>query len=166
MRYLNITSPDINNGLGCRVTLWVAGCSHHCPGCHNKETWYYEQGKELNKSTIIELKEVLDKPYIKGLTLSGGDPLAQTPKSLMELYHFLEELRKIMREDQDIWLYTGYVMDEIYEDEDKWRILDFCDYLVDGPYKQEVRDTSLAFRGSRNQNIWKKENNEFRVIEL
>lgn len=159
MRYLNITHPDVNNGLGCRVTLWVSGCSHKCPGCHNQGTWDYNIGSPL-KNAWKEIKEQLEKSYIKGLTVSGGDPLAQSEESLNELYLFLKKVKKTFP-SKDIWLYTGYVMDEINKDENKWKILEFCDVVVDGPYVKDLRDTTLPFRGSSNQKIWFKEGNQF-----
>ena len=151
MRYINITSPDINNGTGFRVTLWVAGCSHHCKGCHNPETWNYNQGKKL-KEIKEELFDKLSKSYISGITISGGDPLSQNKLSLLELYFLL---RKIKRKfpNKDIWLYTGDVIEDINKDKLKKLVLSQCDVLVDGPYKYALRDTSLAFRGSSNQRI-------------
>ena len=151
MRILNITSPDVNNGAGFRVTLWVAGCSHHCKGCHNPETWNYKQGKTL-RDVRKDLFEQLDKQYIQGITLSGGDPLAQSKISLIQLYFLL---RKIKRKfpHKDIWIYSGYTYEEIMQDSFKKLVLSVCDVLVDGPYKYSLRDTSLAFRGSSNQRI-------------
>lgn len=151
MRVLNITSPDVNNGLGFRVTLWVAGCNHHCKGCHNPETWNYHQGKKLSE-VKKELFEQLDKEYIKGLTLSGGDPLAQNWKSLIELYILLGQIKRRFP-NKDIWIYSGDVYENLLEHPIKKRILQRCDVLVDGPYRYALRDTSLPFRGSSNQRI-------------
>lgn len=151
MRILNITSPDVNNGTGFRVTMWVAGCSHHCKGCHNPETWNYNQGKTL-REVRKDLYTALDKSYIKGLTLSGGDPLAQSKKNLIELYLLLRCIKKKFPE-KDIWIYSGYTYEEILQDKFKKLVLSQCDVLVDGPYKYALRDTSLAFRGSSNQRI-------------
>lgn len=151
MRILNITSPDVNNGLGFRVTLWVAGCGHHCKGCHNPETWAYNQGKKL-KAVKKELFEKLSEPYIKGLTLSGGDPLSQNKLSLLELYLLLTEIKKKFP-DKDIWIYSGYTYEEIVSNKLMNLVLSKCDILVDGPYKYALRDTSLPFRGSSNQRI-------------
>ena len=75
MRFWNISYPDLNNGLGCRVTLWIAGCNHHCLGCQNKQTWDFEGGRLFTKTDKDNLFGVLEKPYIKGITLSGGDPM-------------------------------------------------------------------------------------------
>ena len=151
MNYISITNPDINNGLGCRVTLWVAGCSHHCKGCHNPETWEYNQGKPLDEA-YDGVAAALRKPYIKGLTLSGGDPLSQSDDSLRELYDFLVRIKHDFP-DKDIWIFAGEYYEEAVQHDIKKKILDLCDYMVDGPYVCQQRDLSLAFRGSRNQNI-------------
>lgn len=151
MKILNITSPDVNNGTGFRVTLWVAGCSHHCRGCHNPESWDYNQGKSL-REVRKDLFDRLDKSYIQGLTLSGGDPLAQSRKSLLELYFLLRRIKKKFP-NKDIWIYSGYTHEEILQDKFKKLVLSQCDVLVDGLYRYALRDTSLPFRGSSNQRI-------------
>ena len=151
MKILNITSPDVNNGTGFRVTLWVAGCSHHCRGCHNPESSDYNQGKSL-REVRKDLFDKLDKSYIQGLTLSGGDPLAQSRKSLLELYFLLRKIKKKFP-NKDIWIYSGYTHEEILQDKFKKLVLSQCDVLVDGLYRYALRDTSLPFRGSSNQRI-------------
>ena len=151
MKILNITSPDVNNGTGFRVTLWVAGCSHHCRGCHNPESWDYNQGKTL-REVRKDLFDKLDKSYIKGLTLSGGDPLAQSRRNLLELYFLLRRIKKKFP-NKDIWIYSGYTHEEILQDKFKKLVLSQCDVLVDGLYRYALRDTSLPFRGSSNQRI-------------
>ena len=81
-KVLTITHPDVENGTGCRVTIWTSGYNHHCPGCHNKHTWDYNQGTNLfDKNVLNKIYEEVDKPYIKGITLSGGDPLGQSDES-------------------------------------------------------------------------------------
>lgn len=104
MNISGISYPDVNNGLGCRVTLWVAGCSHHCKGCQNKETWDKKSGRVFSKEDKDKLFEILSKPYIKGLTLSGGDPL----DSFNEVLQLVKEIRDTFGSTKDIWLYTGY----------------------------------------------------------
>lgn len=149
MRYVKVTSPDINNGTGCRVTVWVAGCSHCCKGCHNPQTWDYNQGVE---DVWDELMEKLSLPYIKGVTFSGGDPLSQSDASLKQLLLLIGRI-KTMFPEKDIWLFTGDVYEEAIKNPLKSAIIDECDVLVDGPFKLYLRDTSLAFRGSSNQRI-------------
>lgn len=159
LRIIDITSPDINNGTGVRVTLWIAGCSHHCKGCHNQWTWKYDQGKvfESHKHEIFEeLSKILDHDYIDGLTLSGGDPLCQDNDGLCELNSIIEWFRNRYPE-KNIWLYTGYTKEEI-DNSDNYMmrtIVNNVDVLVDGPYIEEKRDITYnnPFRGSTNQRI-------------
>lgn len=151
MRYREITTPDINNGRGFRVTLWISGCSRKCPGCHNQELWDYTLGKRLSACT----DELLDKvgyPYIKGLTISGGDPLDQNAESLDDLFHLLS-IVKLKYPLKDIWIYSGGKFEDMLKEWQKKKVLMMCDVLVDGPYIDELRDITLPFRGSSNQRI-------------
>ena len=150
MKYINITSPDVNNGEGCRVTIWFAGCPHHCPGCHNSSTWSYNQGKEMDDDFYEKIILLLKKPYIKGLTLSGGDPLGQSEEDLKELYNFVRWVKR-KTPQKDIWIYTGYTKENLKGVQ--LDILEYCDVLVDGPFIQELCDKTLPFRGSSNQRI-------------
>lgn len=152
MRYIDITSPDVNNGRGCRVTLWIAGCKHNCKGCHNPHTHNYNQGEDLDDIAINKIREILSKPYITGLTLSGGDPLCQSETSLYILLCFVKNIKNEFP-DKDIWIYTGYYLEELKGLQ--LEILKYCDVLVDGPYVEELRDITLPFIGSSNQRIHK-----------
>ncbi|MCD8208304.1 MAG: anaerobic ribonucleoside-triphosphate reductase activating protein [Bacteroidales bacterium] len=150
MNYHKITYPDVNNGDGCRATLWVSGCTHHCKGCHNPETWDFGSGVPFTEKSYSALKDVLSLDYIDGLTLSGGDPLC----------NYVEVLRIVKRVKADfpkktIWLYTGCTMQEII-DGNMTEILIYLDVVVDGRFHPEERDTTLAFRGSANQHIWRR----------
>lgn len=155
MRFQSITYPEISNGLGCRVVLWVQGCTHHCKNCHNKKTWDFSGGKEFNKTYEDKLIDILKLPYIKGLTISGGEPL----DSLEAVYNIIVKIKQMFK-DKDIWLYTGYTMKEI-QDSNKSKILPYIDFLVDGMYDETLRDTTLTFRGSSNQIIWENKNGIF-----
>lgn len=150
MKYLNITSPDIENGPGCRVTLWIPGCTHRCPGCHNAWTANYNQGQEFTQDTYEELCSILDKPYIKGLTISGGDPLDQNDEVLTDLCQLVFDIKEKFPY-KDIWLYTGYMIEQLKDMQ--LDILHYVDVLVDGPFIQDWKDTTLPFRGSLNQRI-------------
>ena len=145
MKYLKITTPDVNNGEGCRVTLWIPGCNHKCPGCHNEWTQSYFIGQEFTSKTYETLVKELSKPYIAGLTLSGGDPLANSSIVMEDLKKFVKRIKEEFPE-KDIWVYTGYIFEELRQDQKD--VLKFCDVLVDGPYKEELRDLTLPFRGS------------------
>lgn len=157
MNYLTITYPDINNGTGFRATLWISGCSHHCVGCHNQHTWGYNQGVKLySQETIDSINKIFKNEYISGLTISGGDPLDQPEQSLEELLTFLKWF-KGEYPDKNIWIYTGFTYEELFARDSHIinLILKMCDTLVDGPYVESLRDTSLDFRGSSNQKIIK-----------
>ena len=151
MKYRCITSPDINNGLGCRVTLWVSGCNRKCPHCHNSELWDYTIGKDLTEC-FEELQPILQKSYIKGLTLSGGDPLDQTNESLFELIQLIRKVKEQFP-TKDIWIYCGEEFENIVQNELAKEVLKLCDVLVDGKFIMEQRDITLPFRGSRNQRL-------------
>lgn len=164
LRVLDITAPDISNGNGVRVTLWVAGCRHQCKGCHNEWTWDYSQGKDFANTDDLndilnELEKWLTKDYIEGLTISGGDPLCQDDKALEELLDIIGWVRTHFahgKEFRNIWLYTGYTLDYIREHGTKMqnKVVDSVDVLVDGPYIEELRDLiHTPFRGSTNQKI-------------
>lgn len=146
MNYHAITTADIANGKGFRVVLWVAGCSHRCKGCQNPETWDFEGGKYFDEEALEKVYELLDKPYIKGITFSGGDPLE--PQNYCLICH-LAKWVKMRYPDKDVWAYTGYK----YEYISKHYSLNNIDVIVDGPYEEDKRDISLAFRGSSNQRI-------------
>ena len=163
LRILDITAPDINNGNGIRITLWVSGCNHHCPGCHNQWSWDFNQGKDFIEEQdyiLNKLSNWLSRDYVDGITLSGGDPLCQDERGLISLLDIIKWVR-LNFPTKTIWMYTGYVYEDIINDTEqssicnlKKTILDNIDVLVDGPYKEELRDTShCPFRGSTNQRI-------------
>lgn len=149
MKYLDILDCSITDGEGIRVVLFVSGCSHHCEGCQNPESWNPNNGKEVDKKVIDKLIELCSREYIDGLTLSGGDPLYETNRdaTLVLVKTFKDNLP-----NKTIWLYTGYSYDEIKDLE----ILKYIDVVVDGEFILSERDITLPFRGSRNQNIIKK----------
>ena len=146
MKYLNILDCDIADGAGVRVTLFVSGCSHHCKGCHNPESWNPNNGKEFTQEVKEKLFKLIDRPYIDGLTLSGGDPLFCN--NIVGIRLLCLEFKQRFP-NKTIWLYTGYKFEEI-------KSLDFLKYvdvIVDGPFVQEQRDITLPFKGSMNQRI-------------
>lgn len=146
IRYHNITKDDMLNGDGLRVVLWTAGCEHHCPGCQNPQTWDKDGGLEFDEAAREELFGVLSKPYISGITFSGGDPLLTCRRAQ------ITELAREIREkfpDKTIWLYSGYEWDEVKS----LPIMQYVDVFVDGRYVEELRDTQLLWRGSSNQRV-------------
>ena len=161
MNYHNITKDDMINGEGLRVVLWVSGCLHRCVGCQNPETHDPNSGIPFDKQAEDELFEALNKDYIDGITFCGGSPLYEGNRP--EVYRLVKKIRKELP-NKTIWLYTGYtweqilIQDQMYEDHEvnspsALDIVKYCDVIVNGPYMEELRDTTLAFRGSSNQRI-------------
>lgn len=146
MNYHNIKHDDMNNGDGIRVTLFVAGCCHHCKGCQNPETWSINGGVPFDLDAFAEICAELDKDYVSGLTLSGGDPLH--PANRDTITEICKKV-KYLYPHKTIWLYTGYQ----YEDIKHLNVLNYIDVLVDGEYIEELRDISLEWIGSSNQRV-------------
>ena len=146
MNYCGIYKSSIADGEGWRTVLFVSGCSHACHGCHNKESWNRNYGHEFTQETLNTLIKELSKPEIEGLTLSGGDPLMEYNRDKVE--EICKTIKTILPE-KTIWLYTGYEWDEIK----RLNLLKYVDVVVDGKFILEQRDTTLAFRGSKNQKI-------------
>lgn len=146
MRYHDITKDDMRNGDGLRVVLWLSGCRHHCPGCQNPVTWDAEDGLLFDDEARREIEEQLEKPYISGITFSGGDPLF--PANVEEITGYCRKLKECFPY-KTIWLYTG----EVWEDIRNWDIMRYIDILVDGRFEQEKKDNLLHWRGSGNQRV-------------
>ena len=146
MRYNNITKDDMLNGDGLRVVLWVAGCGHHCKECHNPITWDPDGGLPFDEAAKQEIFEELGKPYISGITFSGGDPLY--PANVAEVTELAKEIRKQFP-DKTIWLYTGGLWEEVCGME----IIHYIDVLVDGEFEVERKELNLQWKGSANQRV-------------
>lgn len=146
MNYHNITKEDMLNGDGLRVVLWTSGCTHCCDECQNPQTWDVASGIEFDKSAEDELFESLKPDYISGITFSGGDPLH--PFNREEVLRLAKKIKQNCP-NKTIWLYTGYLWEEIIKAIDVSDI----DVLVDGEYKKELNDNNLKWVGSSNQRI-------------
>ena len=146
MRYHNITKDDMLNGDGLRVVLWVAGCSHCCRECQNPVTWDPDGGLPFDEAAKQELFEQLEKPYISGITFSGGDPLHAANR--LGVRNLMSEI-KSRYPDKTIWLYTGDVWENIFH----YPMMQFVDVLVDGEFKVELKDAKLLWKGSGNQRV-------------
>ena len=146
MRYHNITKDDMLNGEGLRVVLWVAGCGHACPGCHNPVTWDADGGLPFDNDAEDELFAELGKDYVSGVTLSGGDPLF--PANRADVGALCARIRQRFP-DKTIWLYTGYTWEEIQD----LPLLENVDVVVDGRFVQAQADSQLHWRGSANQRV-------------
>ncbi|CUX29822.1 anaerobic ribonucleoside-triphosphate reductase activating protein [Clostridium sp. C105KSO13] len=156
MNYSEIKKCDIANGEGVRVSLFVSGCTHHCKGCFNEETWSFSYGKPFTEVTQKYIIHLLEPSYINGLSLLGGEPLEL--ENQRALLPFLKKVRLLFPE-KDIWCYTGYTLEKDLLGESRARcecteeMLELIDVLVDGEFKEELKDISLQFRGSSNQRI-------------
>ena len=150
MNYEKIDKCSVSNGLGVRTVLWVSGCNIHCRNCHNPQTWDFNSGIPFTEDTMQEILYDLSKPYIKGLTLSGGHPL--DPHNAPKVLEIVKRVKMVFP-NKDIWIYSGYEWEDIIKDKTLREILKYTDVLVDGAYVDELRDISLAFRGSSNQRI-------------
>lgn len=156
MNYHNITHDDMLNGEGLRVVLWVSGCEHNCKNCQNPQTHEPCSGIPFDEDAMIEIFSELDKDYINGITLSGGDPL--NSKNLSDVYSLIKSIRKRYNQKKSIWLYSGYTMEEIVKNNYKERleIIEECDVFVDGRYVEELKDNNYKWAGSTNQNVLKR----------
>ena len=156
MNYCEIKNYDIANGEGIRVSLFVSGCTHKCKGCFNETAWDFNAGVKFTEETEEEILAMLNKPYINGLTLLGGEPFE--PANQRRLVPFLKRVRAKLP-DKNIWCYTGYTYETDLLGESRVRcectdeMLSMIDVLVDGEYIEAEKDISLSFRGSRNQRI-------------
>ena len=146
MRYHDIKTGDMLNGMGIRATLFVAGCNHYCKGCHNPITWDANEGLIFDEKAKQELFEELEKDYCKGVTFSGGDPLY--PDNRADITALAKEVKEKFPE-KDIWLYTGFTYEGIYNLE----VMSYIDVLVDGEFKEELKDNNYHWAGSTNQRI-------------
>lgn len=158
MNYQKITKCDTANGIGVRVVLWVSGCEHHCKGCHNPQTWDVNSGQLFTQESLDELIEALNKPWIAGLTLSGGDPFH--PNNVGKLA-YITNLVKLKFPEKTIWCYTGYSLCDLLKAKEENMavavLMSRIDILVDGEYKEELRDVSFPWAGSSNQKVWAKD---------
>lgn len=146
MRYHNITKDDMLNGDGLRVVLWVAGCSHCCKGCQNPMTWDPNGGIPFDDAAKQEIFEQLEKPYISGITFSGGDPLHMANRE--DVAELMAEI-KTKYPDKTIWLYTG----DSWQNVAHYPMMQYIDVLVDGEFKQDLKDVTLLWKGSSNQRV-------------
>ena len=150
MKVAGFYDESISNGLGWRAVLFVSGCPHNCPGCHNKEAQDFNYGTEFNKEDI--LNRIKDNSILKGITISGGEPLCK--ENIKEVCEFIKDVKKI-KPNFNIWCYSGYTFEELLgrNDEATNECLKEIDVLVDGEFKQDKKDPTLKFRGSSNQRI-------------
>ena len=156
MYYGQIITADAANGPGIRLSLFVSGCTNHCKGCFQPQTWNFEYGKEFTKETQDFILKEASKPYYRGLTILGGEPLE--PCNQYGILPLLEAF-KAQNPNKDVWIFTGFTYeDDLLPGGRKYtpvtdRIFDLTDVIVDGRFVEEEKDIRLNFRGSRNQRI-------------
>lgn len=156
MHYADIKQYDVANGIGVRVSLFVSGCTHHCKGCFNKETWDFEYGKPFTENEIDRILDYLQPEYVGGLTLLGGEPME--PANQEGLLPLLRRVHDTYPE-KSIWCYSGYLFDRdivgrmCRESEVARELLSYIDILVDGEFVAEKKNLKVNFRGSDNQRI-------------
>ena len=161
MNYSGISECDVLNGTGFRVVLFVSGCSHRCYNCQNPKTWDKNFGHPFTEKTKQYIFNCLDKDYVDGITITGGDPLYEN--NLDEVLKLTQKIH-ISFPEKTIWLYTGYTFEdffftpiwkasEIKNNEMRREIISLCSVVVDGEYIDEQKDLSLKFKGSKNQHV-------------
>lgn len=147
MRYADIKTMDIANGIACGVALFVQGCPFHCKDCFNQETWDFNGGKEWTDEIQKYFVDLASPYYIRRVSILGGEPLA--PENIDTVDDIVREIRYVYGDTKKIWLYTGYTYEEV---KDK-PIIPYIDVLVDGRFEVEKKNLDLAFRGSENQRL-------------
>ncbi len=156
MNFASIKIMDVANGPGVRISLFVSGCRHYCPGCFNAEAWDFDYGEPFTEKEIEYIIDYLKNPHIAGLSLLGGEPLEpENQKGLLPL------LRRVKAEypEKNIWCYTGFEFDKdivgrmFDEYEETKELMSYIDVIVDGKYVEALKDLSIRFRGSSNQRI-------------
>lgn len=152
MNIAKIKPCDIADGPGVRVSVFVSGCRRHCPGCHNAEAWDFGFGEPFTAQTRDYITALLEPDYIDGITILGGEPFElENIPGVAEIVQIAEESGK------SIWIYSGYTLEQLANrartEREIWYILYTADVLVDGEYREDERDISLKFRGSRNQRV-------------
>ena len=168
MRYADERKMDISNGEGIGISLFVQGCHFHCKNCFNSNTWDFSGGKEWTKQKEYEFLKLADNPYIKRISILGGEPLAD--ENLSGILPLVNKIRYLYGDTKTIWLYSGFYWEEIFEPSfteqtEDWirnylqmceirkQIIAQCNVMIDGRFVEELKNLSLMWRGSSNQSV-------------
>ena len=161
MNYCKIEACSIAAGPGCAVSLFVSGCENHCKGCFQPETWDFNYGKEFSDQTIKAIIDLAAPNYISHLAIFGGEPLH--PRNITEVLRLVEEFKKVYPE-KSIWLWTGFCWEDVADD----LIGSGIDVVVDGQFKEELKELRLKYRGSTNQrviDVWHSTKDSIKLID-
>ncbi len=165
MKMAGFYDESISNGLGWRAVLFVSGCPHNCPGCHNKIAQDYNYGEEFDEQKIIA--RIKDNSILNGITISGGEPLCK--ENIATVNKFIEDVKK-ERPELDVWCYSGYTLEQLQERNDEVTndTLKKIDVLVDGRFVEARKNSEIKFRGSDNQRLLKVQEclKQHKIVEL
>ena len=165
MKMAGFYDESISNGLGWRAVLFVSGCPHNCPGCHNKIAQDYNYGEEFDEQKIIA--KIKENSILNGITISGGEPLCK--ENIATVNKFIEDVKK-ERPELDVWCYSGYTLEQLQERNDEVTndTLKKIDVLVDGRFIEARKNPEIKFRGSDNQRLLKVQEclKQHRIVEL
>ena len=157
MNISGLIKNDIANGIGIRLSLFVSGCTHHCDGCFNSQTWDFSFGKPYTQEIQDEILEYLSKSYVHGITILGGEPFELANQGAV--WQLIKEIKEKLP-NKNIWMYSGYTFEELTDENNKrchgsdtMNILKNIDILVDGEFKKDMKRVNLKYRGSENQRI-------------
>lgn len=160
MNYFDLTYTNLKDSGDRMVVLSVSGCTHHCPGCNKPHMWDFNGGTPFDKKAKDKLMSMLDKPEVKGIIITGGEPM----DNYIDVSNLIDDIRRRYAH-RSIWFYTGYTLREAAQ-KDTYAVLDKVDVVVDGPYVEDLHDDSLPYRGSSNQVIWKRSGIVYEKSEL
>lgn len=157
MRYATMREMDVSNGIYIGISLFVQGCRFHCKGCFNSETWDFNGGKEWTQKSKETFLKLADKPYIKRISILGGEPLVE--ENIGDVVDLMKTAKE-MYPDKLITIHTGYTMNEL-RNRGVENVFKYADVMVTGRFIEDLKDIQLKWRGSSNQQIWMKKNNEW-----
>lgn len=151
MNYNTIKYFSTVNGEGTRTAIFVSGCRNHCKGCFNQQAWDFNFGKELTDDVIDEMLKSIEPTYIHGLSILGGEPMDE--RNQEGVWHIIEKFREKFGDSKDLWMWSGFYMDQMPETPFRDKILGELNVLIDGPFEIDKYSKDLVFRGSSNQHI-------------